>query len=180
MTKITTLYDHEKAYTIHMVFAHVTEAPKPRTNTSLQIGRFFGVLLLLMAVTQLFSFEKFIPIIESYQLPGGHATGVTLASLIVTVEVFALPFLLRMKLSPLMRVSSMACGVVVSVIWLILLIWMVLGASSALHAGFFGTRIIIPLGAWAVVYPMLLLLLSIWSIWGLGPWPKSHSAPKLD
>lgn len=178
MTKITTLYYPKKAYTIHMVFAHVTEAPKPRTKTSLQIGLFFAVLLLGMAVTQLFGFEKFIPVIESYQLPGGHVTAVTLASLIVVLEVFALPFLLRMRLSPLMRLLSMACGILVGTTWLKLIFWTNFADTAVLNAGFFGTRMSIPLGGWAVIYPLLLLLLAGWSIWGLGPWRKSPSQPK--
>lgn len=178
MTKITTLFVPEKAYTVYMVFAKVTEAPKPRTKVSQYVARLFGILLLGMAVTQLFSFEKFIPIIETYQLPGGHATAVMIASIIVICEVFALPFILRMKISPLMRIASMICGVLVAGVWLGLIFWTVFADTTVQFTGFFGTRIVISLTGYSVIYPMLLLLLAGWSIWGLGPRRNTHMHSK--
>lgn len=161
-----------------MVFAHVTEAPKPRTITSARIGQFFAIVLLVMAVAQLFRFEKFIPIIEAYQLPGGHTMAVMVAALIVVIEVFALPFLIRMRLSPLMRFCSMACGVLVGILWFLLMIRPLFGNATAQYAGLFGDRLDIPLGGWSVIFPLVLIIMAVWSVWGLGPWQAAKKPHK--
>ena len=101
-----------------MAFTQSILAPQPRTKNSATVALLLAGILVIMAVGQLFSFEKFIPLIESYWLPGGHGTAVVVASLLVTAEVFALPFLLRMRLSTLMRIVSMVAGWLVVAGWL--------------------------------------------------------------
>lgn len=87
---------------------------------------FLGLIFLLMALVQLVKFEKFTPFIES--VFDGGAAGKAIAAIIVTTEVFALPFLLRMRLSHLMRIVSMVCGWFAAFIWL----WISLTYASEL------------------------------------------------
>lgn len=152
-----------------MVFAKLTEAPKPRTQDSRTVALFFAFVLAAMATLQLFSFEKFIPLIESYWLPGGQGTALLVAGLLVVFEVFALPFLLQMKLSKLMRIVSMVCGWLAVSLWFKLALWSNLTTTALTNNGFFGTSVEIPVGWWAVSFMAALGVLAIWSAWGLWP-----------
>ncbi len=93
-----------------------TLPPKLKNKHAQLFAWFLGLLFLLMALMQLVKFEKFTPFIETIFDGGGAEKAI--AAIIVTAEVFALPFLLRMRLSPLMRVTSMVCGWFVALLWL--------------------------------------------------------------
>lgn len=156
-----------------MAFTQSILAPQPRTKNSATVALLLAGILVIMAVGQLFSFEKFIPLIESYWLPGGHGTAVVVASLLVTAEVFALPFLLRMRLSTLMRIVSMVAGWLVVAGWLKLAIWANVAANALSNIGFFGVHVMLPVGWWAVLFTLALGVLFVWAAWGL--WPLKQS-----
>jgi len=150
-------------------FALAEPAGKPKTDNVHTVALLFAVILLLMAVAQLFSFEKFVPLIETFGLPGGEAMAVLTAGVIVVSEVFALPFLLRMRLSPLMRVVSMMCGWLTVASWLVLVIWANVAKPDIETVGFLGTSIDLLLGWWTVVYVIALGILAAWASWGMWP-----------
>ncbi len=153
------------------ILAVATDAAHPKTHNVKQIALLYAFILVLMVVGQLFSFEKFIPLVESFWIPGGHGTATLVACVIVVGEVFALPFLLRMRLSPLMRVFSMACGWIVALLWLKLTFWAVLGTNSIDNVGLFGASLRLPVGWWAVLFSLALCILSAWASWGMWPLP---------
>lgn len=155
-----------------ITFAHTTRPPKPRNDTARSVALFYAALLVVMVVGQLFSFEKFIPLIESFGLPGGHGTATAVAGMIVVSEVFALPFLLRMWVSPLLRVVSMVLGWAVPFMWIVLTVWMNTAATMTQNVGIFGTKVVLPVGWWAVCYAVALAILSGWASWGM--WPISE------
>lgn len=95
----------------------------PRTKESQTVAIVLAAVLAVMTAAQLFSFEKFIPLLESMQLPG-EATGRIVAALLVALSVAALPFLLQMKLSIGFRWLSMGAGWLVLALWLLLAVWM--------------------------------------------------------
>ena len=162
-----------------MVFATATAAPRPKTKNIATISLLLACIFVVMAVGQLFSFEKFIPLLEDYQLPGGYGTAVLTAGGLVTAEVFALPFLLRMELSPLMRITSMVCGWLVAAIWLFLVFWANVAPNSLMNIGLFGASVKLPVGWWAVLVVAALSILAGWATWGM--WPLRQvvkSAPK--
>lgn len=151
-----------------MIFVQSTAAPKPRTQLSANIALFFAGIVLVMALGQLFSFEKFIPLIESYRLPGGASTALLVACILVTLEVFALPFLLRMQLSKLMRTVSMVAGWLVVTAWLKLALWVNLTVNEVDNIGLFGVHVQLPVGWWAVLFVLALGVQAAWASWGLG------------
>lgn len=153
------------------IFVQPTLAPEVKTERIRTIALFYAGILVTMVVAQLFSFEKFIPLIESFQLPGGVGAGTLVACLIVVAEVFALPFLLRMRTSPLMRVVSMVCGWLVPLLWLLLALWLNVAVVATDNVGVFGTKLQTPVGWWAVLYSAALGVLAAWASWGM--WPLS-------
>ncbi|MFZ2545057.1 MAG: hypothetical protein WAW80_03710 [Candidatus Saccharimonadales bacterium] len=144
-------------------------AHPPRSNAYRNIAWVYAAILTVMAVGQLFSFEKFIPLITNYSLPGGHGTGVLAASLIVIFEVLALPYLLRMPLSPLMRWVSLLCGFLVAVLWIGLAITVLTHASWVHNSGMLGLKIVVPAGVVSLFVSLVLMALAIISVVGLYP-----------
>lgn len=151
------------------IFAKPTLAPKPRSKDASRIAFFYAFIVLVMAVTQLFTFDSFLELIVSFGLPLGDQFSYFIGAFIVTVEVFALPFLLRMSLSKAFRWVSMICGWVVALMWLQLTTWVVITARPVDTIGFLGTLVGLIPGWWAVFASIALVILASWASWGLWP-----------
>ena len=147
---------------------------EPRTKDSKTIALFYAMILVVFTVAQLFSFEKFIPLLETFNFPGDH-TGRFVAVTLVVCGVFALPFLLRMKLSIGMRWFSMFAGWVVPAIWLFASLWVNVFQISITNAGYLGASVQLLPGWWTVAVAVALGILAVWSSWGL--WPGYRGAP---
>jgi len=171
IAKITTfvvLFD--TVYTIIMkIFTQATAAKKPKTKESQKIAYMYAAILILFVLTQLFTFDKFLILLESFWIPGGKFVAYMLGSLLVISEVLALPFLLGLKLSSLMRIICMGLGWFVSIVWLGLSLWLVLTVNAVSNIGFFGTIVNLVPGWWAVFISVALGLLAAWASWGLWP-----------
>lgn len=174
MIKITTFARRSRqVYTVGMSIFVKTSAPiKPKTKDAPFVAIMYAAIIVVFAVAQLFTFEEFITLVESYGLPGGVVFAHFLAAYLVTIEVFALPFLLRMRVSTAMRVVSMACGWLVALIWLGISLWLVFSVNSVGNVGFLGDVITLVPGWWAVFISVALVSLSAWSSWGM--WPLSR------
>ena len=155
-----------------MKFASALSAPKPRSQTYKMIAWIYAGVLVIMAVGQLFSFEKFMPLLNDYWLPGGVGTATLTASLIVFSEVFALPFLLRMPLSVLMRSLGMVCSLMAAGLWTFLGILAVMSDTAMSNSGMLGMKIVIPSGAVQLVFALMLCGLAIAAVRGLWPYSK--------
>jgi hypothetical protein len=150
----------------------VAEEAAPARSEPVKITALvFAGILIVMAIGQLFSFEKFIPLIGDYMLPGGERTATIIASLIVISEVFALPFLLRMRLSPLMRWVSLSFNLAIVTIWLLLGLTVMVGNIDLSNSGLIGTKVAIPGGLIQMIVTSILTALAVLSIWGL--WPRN-------
>lgn len=151
------------------VLVKTTPAPKPRTKESMKVSVVLAGLFVVMAVSQLFTFEEFLLHIQSLGLPIGEVMTYALGPLIVISEVFAIPFLLGMSLSPAFRYVSMFLGWLASGIWLFISLWLAVRYSQVETVGFLGTVINLPPGWWAVFISVALAILTAWSSWGLWP-----------
>jgi len=152
-------------------------APSPvKTKESKKISIFYAAILIVLAVTQLFTFEEFIEVFANMNLPGGGATGYVVASLIVFAEVFAIPFLLRMYLSTAFRVVSMVLGWLVAALWFCVSLWIVTTAVPVSTIGLLGTVVDVMPGLWAILISACFGILAGWSSWGL--WPFRRPAAK--
>lgn len=166
-------------YTAYMsFFRHPTPAPTPKTKDVKSISTFYAAILVIMVVAQLFTFDAFLELFASFQLPGGPATGYTLAAVLVAAEVFALPFLLRMNLSPAFRWFSLLCAGLVSDIWLFVTIWILVVGVDVATVGFLGTVVDTMPGWWAVFISLAFGILALWSAWGMWPATSKRRASK--
>ncbi len=151
------------------VLVKSTPAPAPRTDTAAKISILYAAILVVMAVAQLFTFEEFLPYIQSLHLPLSTSTIYVLGPLIVISEVFAVPFLLRMWLSLAFRYLSMFLGWMAAGLWLFISFWTVTSSTSVDTVGFLGTVVSLVPGWWAVFISLALGVLAAWSSWGLWP-----------
>ncbi len=149
----------------------------PRTYEAGMMALVYAVIIVTTVVAQLFSFEKFIPLLESFSLP---VSGRAVATTIVVCGVLALPFLLRMKLSSGFRWLSMGAGWAVAGIWLFLGIWMNVAEVPIDNAGLLGASVSLVVGWWVVFVALGFGILAAWAAWGLWPGRASleHSRQK--
>lgn len=137
----------------------------------------YAILLIVMAVAQLFTFEEFIELITSFNLPlASGALVFVIPPLLVVSEVFALPFLLRMPLSRAFRWLSMILGWLAAFLWVFITGWVVLTAQPVEAIGFVGTVAPLTPGWWAVLISIAFGILAAWASWGM--WPRRGKSLK--
>lgn len=150
-------------------FVKATSAPKPKTDTVRSISIGLAGVFILLAVAQLFSYEKFPAVINDMWLAGGDAFAPVWAAVIVTLEVAAVPFLLMMRLSPAARFVSMVAGWLAVLLWLGIFIWQNTEHAVVANSGILGATLKVPAGWWSVLLIAALGVLAAWCAWGMWP-----------
>lgn len=162
------------AYTkIMSVFVKSTPAPVPKTKNIRGVSIGLAAIFVILAVAQLFTFEKFPQVFTQMWLPFADLASVR-AAFIVTFEVLAVPFLLGMRLSPAMRVTSMVSGWLVVALWLMISLWINLTGSVVANSGFLGNTVKLPVGWWSVLFCLALGVLMAWASWGMWPLARKY------
>ena len=152
------------------IFIQPTLAPKARVPYTANVAVLLAGIFVLIAVAQLFSFEELPAVIERLRLPGvGPVAAVLVAALIVVAEVLAVPFLLRMRLSPAMRYVSMVSGWLAVLWWLVVAFWQNVAVVAGDGLGVLGETIHMPVGWWMVLLAAGLCGLVACVSWGLWP-----------
>lgn len=160
------------------ILVKATAAPAARTETSRQISLLYAAILVVFVVAQLFTFDEFIELVVAFNLPLGLPFAHALAPTLIVAELFAVPFLLRMSVSPAFRYLSMFFGWLVVAIWLFISWWVAATFPSVPTIGFFGTVIDVTPGWWAVLLSLALGILAAWSSWGLWPGKRRVTTKK--
>jgi hypothetical protein len=151
------------------IFVKSTPAPQPRTSDAKKMAYFYAIILTVFALGQLFAFNDFLNLLDSFWLPGGKPIATLIGGVIVASEVFAIPFLIGMALSPLMRYFSMFLSWLTPALWLFIALWIHFTENSITNIGFLGTKLSIMPGAWTILICVALGILSAWASWGLWP-----------
>lgn len=151
-----------------MSFFAIPVASSPtRTKHISPLGIGTAAILAGMLVAQLFTFEDLPQAIADAGFLN-EAWGRLAAGIIVFFELLALPFLLRMYLSPAMRVGSMIAGWFVVSVWLVVSLWKnIVGETSP--SLLLGATVALPEGWWSVLFCLALAVLVGWVSWGMGP-----------
>lgn len=151
----------------HLKEVKATEPPRVTKTSLLAVPYSLAAAIALMLLAMLITFDKFVTSIDSYMINGVYAklfaTGIILSLL------FALPFLLRMRLSPLARAGSILCSLAAPVMLLYLTL---LSLNYGITADSY-TYSLSKLYAhtWAYAFGIFLFALSVWSFYILkGPY----------
>jgi hypothetical protein len=131
------------------IIASYGQARSLRTWASALVA---AVMITVMLLAQLFEYEDFIVILGAL-LPVNDAASVkVIAALIIVTELLALPFLLNMYLSKLMRVLSAVMAMGVATFWL----FTALTNAHANNSGMFSTTIELQGGLVAAMWALIL------------------------
>ncbi len=115
-------------------------------------------LYVVLVVMQLFRFEKLLPIVESFRLPGGTIVAAAVTVLLPLLEIAALPYLLSMRISErVWRISRVA---VLSVPLLLFAVYsyLELVGNKLVESGLFGATISLYYGWWALLLVTMLVI----------------------
>lgn len=155
------------AYTTNMsLFVQSTPAPRARAQNILSVRLLLAGSLAAIALLQLFTFEEFPARLADVGIAMEIAP--LLATLLVVIEVLALPFVLRMQLSPAFRVLSMGLGWLAS----LMLVWVAVLENITSPNGLdavFGATLSLPVGGWTICAALALCVLSAWTSWAMWP-----------
>lgn len=117
-----------------------------------QLGYVAAAVMVIFAVLHLFRIDTFLPVLDKV-LPRGIGTAAWFAIGVILTEVFSIPFLLRMKLSPLAHIVSGFLAVIPPLLWTLLTIWTIGLKDSTGQLGEF------------VSTPSTILLLALNALW---------------
>lgn len=164
-------------YTTSMsIFAKSVQAKKPRLESSRWAALLLAGILVIMLVGQLFTFEKFPGVMQGLGFFSSEESSRIASALIVIFELAALPFLLRMQLSYLAHICSMAAGWAVILYWLITSVFLNITLNLSDNSGVLGDTLPVPVGAWMITFFMALGVLHGWASYGM--WPFSGASKK--
>ena len=151
------------------LFVSATPPPRAKTANIQVITVLLAGLLASTALLQLFKFEEFPERLIAVGIDQGLAP--LLATFLVVTQVFALPFILRMQLSPAFRTVSMVFGWLASLKLLGVAVLENIYLPGGLDA-VFGATLPIPIGIWTISATLALCVLVAWVSWGMWPFPN--------
>ena len=151
-------------------FVKAEPALPARSDYSRQIAVLLAGIITVLLVMQLFTFDEFITLADTFSLPGFSGYG--FAATVVVAELLALPFLLRMALSPAFRIVSAASLAVIMGLWLYAT-FVIVFARNVESLGITGGLGTLTPGWWSLFFIGALTVLAIWALWGLWPIKKT-------
>ncbi|MFZ2494407.1 MAG: S24/S26 family peptidase [Candidatus Saccharimonadales bacterium] len=140
------------------------DPPKTRHHYALYFGWVAAVVMICFAVVHLFRIDTFVPELQR-ALGLSRDVAAWSAGVIVCAEVFALPFLMRMKLSLLAQYISGLLGVAVPLFWTLVAIWNYGGINSTAQLGEFKE---LPSSSVLLGVNILWLAFAYFTLWALG------------
>ena len=147
-----------------------TQPPKPKNNYVVKLGIGLAGVLTFMAVSQLFQFDEFDIIISSNEPLAAIINSSIIVALVTSAEIFALPFLLRMRISPALRVFSMFLGWSVALFWLYRAILLPVVTGDVIEVGLLGSilsdipQLIYSIVATLIAIAVLIVTIGMWPI----------------
>jgi hypothetical protein len=137
--------------------------PKNRSKQTATLGTLSALVILILLLLQLFGFEELPEIVRYFWNMSSNEAGLVVAALLTTGELLALPALLGMMLSPLMRWLSAASGGLVVLYWTIASLYAI-SLGQVKDSGIFGDKfslvggLLLPI----VVAPLIALISAYW------------------
>lgn len=103
-------------------FATAVNPPKLVKSHGLWLGRTLAAIMVVMVLVHLFRIDTFVPILDQ-NLPGAAGWANAFAMLIILSELFALLFLLRMKLESHWPTSKVGRSFLAPLWWVLITVW---------------------------------------------------------
>ena len=146
------------------IFPKAVHPPKLVKPYGVQLGFVAASVSALFAIVHMFRIDTLVPLLDEV-VPGGSGWASTLAVMIVLAEVFALPFALRMKLSPLAHILSGYLLMLAPLLWLLISIW---AAGTGSSTGQLGEFVHLPSSTGLVLFNAAWLGFAFYTLYALG------------
>lgn len=146
------------------LFPIPVKPPKPVRTYGPKLGYVVAAISTLFAVVHLIRIDTLVPRIQEI-VPGGAGWGSVLVILIVMAEVFAVPFALRMKLSPAAHIMSGFQIIFAPLLWLLITIW---AFGTDFSTGQFTSFLHTPSSGWLIAFNLAWLAFGFSTLWALG------------
>lgn len=148
-------------------FVDAVAAPQPKAKWVIPVSLGYAVVLTGMSLAQLFTLEDLIPIVNDYWLPGGAGAASLFTCVVIVAQIFALPYLLRMTISPLLRIVGAVLSFVAPLMWLGVAIYALATNRVLENGGLLGEKVPIPADGLQVAGAVILIVLAAASAYGL-------------
>lgn len=136
-----------------------TDPPKAKKPYTAKILWALAAVVLGMALLHLVRIDNLIPVIEQTL---GEIGAPWFVAVVVIVEVFSLPYLLQMKLSPLFRIMSGLFVVLAPLMWTCLAIW---AYGNDHSTGQLSSYVSLVSSWWLVALNLAWLGVGYWALW---------------
>jgi hypothetical protein len=150
--------------TIMIILPKAVHPPTLVKPYGILLGRIAAAILVVMALVHLFRIDTLLPILDEV-LPGGRVAASFMGVIIILSEVFALPFALRMKLSPLAHLVSGALLVLAPLWWFLIGIW---GFGLVDNTGQLGQFVAVPANTLVLFVNLVWVSFSYYALYLLG------------
>lgn len=119
---------------------HISATPPPKLqNKKLYIlACIYALVIVVCMLGQLYRFDNILSFAGESNISNSQI-GVVFWTVLQMIQLFALPFLLRIHISSLMRIVSMIAAMLVPIFWAILAGWQLSVGSQVV--GIFGTEV---------------------------------------
>lgn len=146
------------------IFPTSVKPPKLVKPYGLWLGRAAAAISTLSALVHLIRIDSLIPLVDNI-LPGEKVLASLAVILIILAEIFAVPFLLRMKLSPLAHLVSGFQAVFAPLMWTLIAIW---ATGLTFSTGQLGEFINTSSSPLLVTLNIAWLAFAFYALWALG------------
>lgn len=146
------------------IFPKAIKPPKLVKPYGPLLGYIAASILGAFAIVHLFRIDTLVDIVDQL-LSGGATAAGWFVVVVVLAEVFALPFLLRMKLSPAAHIVSGFNTILAPLMWTLFAIW---SYGSTLSIGQFGELIELSSTWYVIALNFVWLGFNFYTLWALG------------
>lgn len=146
------------------IFPKAVKPPKLVKPYAPLLGYVAAALLAAFAIVHLFRIDTLVDIVDQL-LPGGSTAAGWFVVVVVLAEVFALPFLFRMKLSPAAHIASGFMVILAPLMWTLFSIW---SYDSELSIGQLGQFLEVPSAWFVIALNFVWLGFNFYTLWALG------------
>lgn len=115
-----------------------TEPWKLRNKKLYPVALVYALIIIVCTLGQLFRFDKVLEAAVLTPLFTGRLD-IFFWCLLAVVQIFSLVYLLRMKVSLLMRYVGMVCSLLVPIFWTVIVVWQV--QTDSVQFGIFGAEV---------------------------------------
>ena len=123
-------------------------------KTTRMIGYVLGIGATGLAVAQMVSFEEFVEALQNYRL-ASYSWTVVLALVLIGLEVFAVPYLLRVTIHRVAWALSAACALLLPFAWTLMTVLAMMLNRNVPNAGYAGGFVDVPAGGFALVLDLV-------------------------